>query len=108
MPIMKVSIKLDVNTSHDSPNNMVLLVGYLFVLSSPVVTLLCALSQLYVGLWYESHGNPEAAKTAIMAAISTPYARQSGKCLGLSPSNEQSVSGSCTVPLCTVSGFSSR
>lgn len=32
----------------------------------------------YVGLWYESHQDPERAKQAILAAVATPYARLSG------------------------------
>lgn len=33
---------------------------------------------LYVGLWHESHMQPDAAKEAIVAAVRTPYAEQSG------------------------------
>ena len=32
----------------------------------------------YVGLWYEAHGDAAQAKQAVLAAIATPYARQSG------------------------------
>jgi len=35
-------------------------------------------SQLYVGLWYEAHNQPEEACKAILSAIATPYARLSG------------------------------
>ncbi|GAX80175.1 hypothetical protein CEUSTIGMA_g7613.t1 [Chlamydomonas eustigma] len=35
-------------------------------------------SQLYVGLWYEAHNQPEEARKAILSAIATPYARLSG------------------------------
>lgn len=31
--------------------------------------------QLYVGLWYESHGQPEKARAAMTAAVQTPYAQ---------------------------------
>jgi hypothetical protein len=34
-------------------------------------------ANLYVGLWHEAHGQPEAAKAALLAAVATPYARTS-------------------------------
>lgn len=33
---------------------------------------------LYVGLWQEAHGDAEAARAAMVRAVQTPYARQSG------------------------------
>jgi hypothetical protein len=33
---------------------------------------------LYIGLWYEAEGNVNAAKTAMLAAVETDYAKGSG------------------------------
>lgn len=31
--------------------------------------------QMYVGLWYEAHGQPEKARAAMTLAVQSPYAQ---------------------------------